>query len=58
MSTFVAVILTVFFLAVILGLLERAHRHGSGVPHEPLGGDPDHDADLQRVLHDLEVHRV
>ncbi len=58
MSTFVAVILTVFFFAVILGLLERVHRHGSGVPHEPLGGDPDHDADLQRVLHDLEVHRV
>jgi hypothetical protein len=58
MSTFIAANLTLFLFAMIVGLLERAHRHASGVPHEPRGGDTDHDADLQRVLHDLDVHRV
>ena len=55
MSTFIAANLTLFLFALVVGLLERTHRHGSGVPHAPLGGDADHD--LQRVLHDLDVHR-
>jgi hypothetical protein len=55
MTTFIAANLTLFFFAVIVGLLERAHRHYVGQPHLPLGADAAHDADFQRVLHDLDA---
>jgi len=58
MTTFIAANLSLLFFAVIVGLIERAHRRLSGSPHAPLGADYSHDADLQRVLHDLDVaHR-
>jgi hypothetical protein len=58
MTTLAAATLTVLLVAVVVGLLERTHRHQSGVPHAPLGADTGHDLDFQRVLHDLDVHRV
>jgi len=43
------------FFALIVGLLERAHRHYAQQPHLPLGADATNDADFQRVLHDLDA---
>ena len=40
MTTFIAANLSLAFFALIVGLLERTHRHASGVPHTPLGGTP------------------
>ena len=58
MTTFIAANLTLLFFAVIVG----PARAGpppllSSSPHVPLGADASHDADLQRVLHDLDVGR-
>jgi hypothetical protein len=58
MSTFIAANLTLFLFALVVGLMERTHRHATGAPHAHPGEDTSHDADLQRVLHDLDVHRV
>jgi hypothetical protein len=57
MSTFIAANLTLLLIALVVGLLERAHRHYARTPHLPFGADVSHDADFQRVLHDLDVHR-
>ena len=57
MTTFIAANLSLLFIVVVVGLIERAHRHVSGTPHAPLGADYSRDADLQRVLHDLDVAR-
>jgi hypothetical protein len=55
MTTFIAANLTLAFFVIIVGLLERAHRHYSQQPHVPFGADVAHDADFQRVLHDLDA---
>jgi hypothetical protein len=58
MTTFIAANLSLAFFALIVGLIERAHRRvSSRGPRVPLGADYSHDADLQRVLHDLDVAR-
>ena len=57
MTTFIAANLSLLFFAVIVGLIERAHHRLSTTPHAPMGADYSHDADLQRVLHDLDVGR-
>jgi hypothetical protein len=55
MTTFIAANLTLAFFALIVGLLERTHRHYSQQPHLPFGADATHDADYQRVLHDIDA---
>ena len=55
MTTFIAANLTLLFFALLVGLLERAHRHYAQQPHLPLGADAANDADFQRVLHDLDA---
>jgi hypothetical protein len=55
MTTFIAANLTLAFFVIIVGLLERAHRHYSQQPHVPFGADVAHDADFQRVMHDLDA---
>jgi hypothetical protein len=55
MTTFIAANLTLLFFALLVGLLERAHRHYAQQPHLPLGADATNDADFQRVLHDLDA---
>ena len=56
MTTFLAANLTLLLFTVIVGVLQCTHRHEAGMPHAPLGADPERDADLSRVLHDLAVH--
>jgi hypothetical protein len=58
MSTLISAAVVLALVAVVVALLERAHRHESGLPHPPLGGDPSCDTDLRRVLHDLDARRV
>jgi hypothetical protein len=55
MTTFIAANLTLAFFVIIVGLLERAHRHYARRPHLPFGADTTNDADYQRVLHDLDA---
>jgi hypothetical protein len=55
MTTFIAANLTLFLFALVVGLIERTHRHSAQQPHLPLGADVAHDADFQRVLHDLDA---
>ncbi len=57
MTTFIAANLTLFFFALIAGLMERAHRRYTQQPHVPFGAEPTQDTDLQRVLHDIDSHR-
>ena len=44
-------------LVGIAALLERNNRHNAGQPGVPFGSDVDHDADLWRIRHDLDVAR-
>lgn len=48
---------TVLFLLAIalIGLLERTHRRTTGLPRAPFGADIEGDADLARILHDLDA---
>lgn len=57
MGTIIATILFVLLLAGVWALLERNHRRTDGLPHLPIGADVAHDADLTRVLHDLDIGR-
>jgi hypothetical protein len=58
MTTYLAATLTLLLLAVVVGLLERTNRRSAtGLPHEPFGVDGRRDADLGRLLHDLDAHR-
>jgi hypothetical protein len=57
MTTFIAINITLAVFAIVAGLLERAHRRYNRTPHLPFGADTVHEADFQRVLHDLDVHR-
>lgn len=48
--------LTLFSVAVLVGVLQKAHERYVRRPHPPpLGADGRIDADLQRVLHDLDA---
>jgi hypothetical protein len=47
--------LTLFSVAVLVGVLQKAHERYAGRPHAPWGSDSRTDADLQRVLHDLDA---
>ena len=59
MSTYIAATLTLFLLAVVVGLLQRhAEPRHTGAPHLPFGADSTQDADLRRVLHDLDGRRA
>ena len=40
MTTFIAANLTLFFFALIAGLMERAHRRYTRPPHVPFGAEP------------------
>ena len=55
MTTLLAAALLLFLLVGIGALLERNHHRTAGLPHLPFGADVDHDADLWRVRHDLDV---
>ena len=57
MTTIIATVLLALMLAGVWALLERNHRRTEGMPHLPFGADPTRDADLNRVLHDMDVSR-
>ena len=47
--------LTLFTVAVLVGVLQKAHAKDAGRPHAPWGSDNRADSDLLRVLHDLDA---
>ncbi len=58
MNTLAALaVLSVLVLAV-WALLERTQRRTAGQPRAPFGADLEHDADLQRLRHDLDGARL
>jgi hypothetical protein len=59
MTTYLAALLILLLLALVVGLLERTKRRSAdtGLPHAPFGADGRRDADLGRLLHDLDAHR-
>jgi hypothetical protein len=55
MTTWIVANLTLFAVVVVVGLLQRAHERYGRRPHAPGGSDAHLDADLRRVLHDLDA---
>jgi len=47
--------LSLFTVVLLVGLLQKAHHRYAGRPHAPWGTDTLRDADLQRILHDLDA---
>ena len=47
--------LSLFAVVLLIGLLQRTHQRYAGRPHAPWGTDTIRDADLQRILHDLDA---
>ena len=58
MNTFAAFVVLSVIVVAVWALLERNHRRTAGLPRAPFGADLEHDADLQRLLHDLDGARV
>jgi hypothetical protein len=47
--------LSLFTVVLLVGLLQKAHQRYAGRPHAPWGTDTVRDADLQRILRDLDA---
>lgn len=58
MTSFIAFALLISLLAAVTVLMERTNRRTAGLPRAPFGADIEGNADLQRVLHDLDAHRA
>jgi hypothetical protein len=58
MNTLLALSILVIAFVGVLALLERTQRRTVGLPRAPFGADADRDADLARVLHELDADRA
>lgn len=57
MSALIAATVLVLLFLVVVALLENTHRHTAGLPRAPFGADVEGEADLNRILHDLDAAR-
>ena len=55
MTTILVANLTLGLVVLVVGLLQKAHHHYLERPHASFGADLSRDADLARVLHDLDA---
>lgn len=58
MNTFAAFVILSLIVLAVWALLERTQRRTTGLPRAPFGADLEHDADLQRLRHDLDGARL
>ncbi len=57
MTTYLAATVLLLLLGGIAVLMERTHRRTSGMPRLPFGADAGREADLWRILHDIDGGR-
>ena len=58
MNTIIAIGILVIAFVGVLALLERTQRRTAGLPRLPFGADADRDADLGRLLRELDADRA